>query len=247
VKPSFWRRWQTNFVAGLILVLPAVVTLALLKWLFGTTTKLTNILIVPVPNEWKFVNGVSGEIWWYWSLAALGIAGLLVTLIGVLGRYYVGKKIIAAFDALMLRVPLLNKIYGTIKQVNEAFGSDRRSSFQHVVLVEFPRQGLYSLGFVTSEQNQEVQARTKEKVMSVFVPTTPNPTTGFLVLVAENQVTRLDMSVADGIRWVISLGAVAPQYFQKPEGLAPEAAPVLTAPAGSGKDAPHLPPADRSP
>ena len=100
-------------------MLPAVVTLALLKWMFGTTTKLTNLLLVPIPKDWKFVNGQSGEIWWFWSLAALAIAGFGVALIGQLGRYYVGKQIIASFDSLMLQVPLLNKIYGTIKQVNE--------------------------------------------------------------------------------------------------------------------------------
>lgn len=247
MKQTFWGRWQTNFVTGLILILPAVITLALLKWLFGTATRLTNILLFPVPKEWKFVNGVGGEIWWYWSLAALGIALCLIALVGLLGRYYVGKQIIAAFDSLMLRVPLLNKVYGTIKQVNEAFSSDRRSSFQTVVLVEFPRTGLYSLGFITSAQNQEVQARTKEKVLSVFVPTTPNPTTGFLILVSEDHVTKLDMSVADGIRWIISLGAVAPAYVPKPGALPPGTAPVLTGPAGPGTDVTTAPPADRTP
>jgi uncharacterized membrane protein len=242
VKPSLWARWRTNFVAGLILILPAVVTLALLKWLLGTTTSLTNFLLFPLPREWKFVNGVDGEIWWFWSLAALAIAAFLIALIGWLGRYYVGKKIIAAFDSLMLRLPLLNKIYSTVKQVNEAFSSDRRGAFQTVVLVEFPSKGLYSLGFITSEQNQEVQARTREKVLSVFVPTTPNPTTGFLILVPEEHVTKLEMPVADGIRWIISLGSVAPDY--RPRGpLPPTPAPVSLAPGSAlANPAPAPPP-----
>ena len=247
MKQTFWGRWRTNFVAGLILILPGVVTLALLKWMFGTTTKLTNILLLPVPKEWKFVNGQGGEIWWFWSLAALAIAGFIVALIGLLGRYYVGKRIIAAVDSLMLRVPLLNKIYGTIKQVNEAFSSDRRSSFKTVVLVEFPREGLYSLGFVTSEQSHEIQARTREKVVSVFVPTTPNPTSGYLVMVPEDQLTKLDMPVADGIRFIISLGSVAPDYIGSAPGLPPEAAAALTAPAHPAQDAPAPPTADLSP
>jgi len=238
VKQNFWGRWRTNFVTGLLLILPAVVTLALLKWLFGTTTKLTNVLLFPIPREWKYVNGLNGEIHWFWGFATLAFAAFLVALIGQLGRYYVGKKIIASFDSLMLRVPLLNKIYGTLKQVNEAFSVDRGSSFQTVVLVEFPRKGLYSLGFITSEQNEEVQARTKEKVVSIFVPTTPNPTSGFLIMVAEKELTKLQMPVADGIRFIISLGSVAPKYSSGPVLLTPEAAANLAVPIAPPSETP---------
>jgi uncharacterized membrane protein len=247
VNQTFLGRWRRHFVTGLILILPGVVTLALLKWLFGTTTKLTNLLLIPVPSEWKYVDGVSGEIWWFWSLAALGIAAFMVALLGLLGRYYVGKKIIAFFESLMLAVPLLNKIYGTIKQVNEAFSSDRRSSFQTVALVEFPREGIYSLGFITSEQSNEIQARTKEKVVSLFIPTTPNPTSGYLVMVSEDKLTKLDMPVADGIRFIISLGSVAPNFTSGPVHLSPEAAAALAAPAAVDKDAPFPSPTDLSP
>jgi uncharacterized membrane protein len=245
VKQTFLGRWRRNFVTGLILILPAVVTLALLKWLFGTTTKLTNLLLFPVPREWKFVDGSGGDIWWFWSFAALGIAGFMVALIGLLGRYYVGKKIISFFDSLMLGVPLLNKIYGTIKQVNEAFSSDRRSSFKTVALVEFPREGLYSLGFITSNQTNEIQARTRESIVSVFIPTTPNPTSGYLVMVPEDKLTKLDMPVADGIRFIISLGSVAPDFT--PVQLSPEAAAALSVPVGVDKEGPASSPADLSP
>lgn len=224
MKQTFLGRWRRNFVTGLVLILPAVITLALLKWMFGTTTQLTNLLLFPVPKEWRFVNGQNGEVWWYWSVAALGVAAFTVALIGWFGRYYAGKKVIAAFDSLMLQVPLLNKIYGTIRQVNEAFSSDRRGSFHTVVLIEYPRKGIYSLGFITGEQNDEVQTRTKEKVISVFVPTTPNPTSGYLIMVPEREVTRLEMPVADGIRFIISLGSVSPAYNGGPAGLPPEAA-----------------------
>ena len=111
----------------------------------------------------------------------------------------------------MMQVPLLNKFYGAIKQVNEAFAGNK-NSFKTVVLVEFPREGMYSVGFLTSEQHAEVQQKTQEKVVCVFIPTTPNPTSGFLVLVPEDKVTRLDMSVADGIKYIVSLGSIAPEY-----------------------------------
>lgn len=246
MQPTFWGRWRANFVAGLILILPGVVTLALLVWMFGTTTKLTNLLLFPIPREWKFVNGQNGDIWWFWSLAALGIAAILVALIGQLARYYMGKRIIAMFDSLMLHMPLLNKIYGTIKQVNEAFSSDRRSSFHTVVLLEYPRKGVYSIGFITGEQNQEIQMRTKEKVVSVFVPTTPNPTSGYLVVVPERELTKLEMPVADGIRFIISLGSVAPGYTPRPVELSPEAAAALASSDDLARHAPAPPPTDQS-
>ena len=119
----------------------------------------------------------------YWSVVAIALAILLITILGLLTRYYIGKRLIALMDTVMLRVPLLNKVYSTIKQVNEAFSSGKKSSFKTVVMIQFPGPGLYSLGFLTSEQHDEVQAKSGRDVVCVFVPTTPNPTSGFLVLV----------------------------------------------------------------
>ena len=122
-------------------------------------------------------------------------------------------------DTAMMRVPLFNKIYAAIKQVNEAFSSGNKTSFKTVVLVEFPREGMYSIGFITSEQHAEVQRKTKENVVCVFIPMTPNPTSGFFVLVPEEKVTKLDMSVADGIKYILSLGSISPEYTGPESGL----------------------------
>ncbi len=211
-------RWRTNFFTGLAIVLPGVISIAVVKWLFGTVSNLTNILLIFLPQRWIRHDGTD-EPNWYWSLFALIVAIIIVAVIGGLTRNYVGKKLIELLDELLLRVPLLNKIYGAIKQVNDAFGSSNKSSFKQVVLVEFPRDGVFSIGFVTGEQHQEVQLKTQEKVVSIFVPTTPNPTSGFLILVPESKLTKLDMSVADGIKFIISLGAVAPDYNPTKTGL----------------------------
>ena len=104
-------------------------------------------------------------------------------------------------------MPLLNKFYGAIKQVNEAF-SGNKNSFKTVVLVEFPRAGMYSVGFHHQRAARRGAEKTKENVVSVFIPTTPNPTSGFLMLVPEDKVTKLDMSVADGIKYIVSLGSI---------------------------------------
>ena len=151
----------------------------------------------------------AGPMFWYWSLLALLLAVVIVTVVGLLARYYLGKRMIAWADGLMLRVPVLNKIYGTIQQVDEAFTSGKKSSFKTVVLVEYPRKGIYSVGFITSEQADEVQKKTARNACACSFPTTPIPTGGFLIIVPEEEVIKLDMSVADGFKYIISLGALS--------------------------------------
>jgi uncharacterized membrane protein len=214
VRKSLFARWRASFLTGLAVVLPGVITLAVVKWFFGTLTGFTDALLfflpylLPQPKA-IYQNGVSGTMFWYWSLLALLLAVVLVTVIGLLTRYYMGKRMIAWADSLMLRVPVLNKIYGTIKQVDEAFTSGKKSSFKTVVLVEYPREGIYSVGFITSETEDEAQRKTGKKCVCVFIPTTPIPTAGFLILVPADKVTKLDMSVAEGFKYIISIGALS--------------------------------------
>lgn len=214
MKPKPISPLQASFFTGLAVLLPAVISIAVVVWLFGTVANVTDKLLFAVPREWKYVNGMRGEIYWYWSLAALALAVALVTLVGRLARHYIGKKLIATGDSLLLRVPLLNKIYSTIKQVKEAFAGNK-SSFQEAVLVEFPQPGMFALGFITGDQLNEIQTKTPERVWSVFLPTTPNPTTGFLLFVPDSKLVRLDMSVPDAIKSIISLGAVTPELRRR--------------------------------
>lgn len=228
---SLFSRWQANFFTGLAVVLPAVLSIALVLWLFGTIANLTDFLLIFIPAKITHMDDGKGPMYWYWSLVALIFAAALVTLIGSLARVYLGKQVIQMVDQLLLRVPLLNKIYGAIKQVNDAFATNKNSSFKQVVLVEFPREGIYSIGFITGDQHKEVQTKTQEKIVSVFVPTTPNPTSGFLILVPEAKVTKLEMPVADGIKFIISLGSVAPEYEAKPPGVPGDV--TISQPAGT--------------
>ncbi|HVR35131.1 MAG TPA: DUF502 domain-containing protein [Methylomirabilota bacterium] len=206
------NQWQANFFAGLAIVLPAVISIAIVLWLFEGVSNITNSLLLPVPSKYKYVDGARGEIHWYWSLVALLLALFLIGMVGRFARHYIGKKLIELMDIVLLQVPLLNKIYAAIKQVNQAFSASNKTAFRQVALVQFPRSGYYSIGFITGDQHQEVQAKTREKVISIFVPTTPNPTTGFLIMVPEKEVVVLDMSVAEGIKFIISLGSIAPDY-----------------------------------
>lgn len=211
MKQSLFARWQANFWAGLAIVLPAVVSIAALMWLFGTVATITDWLLIFLPRAWTHHDQGNGPLYWYWSLTALALAVVLIGLVGLLARNYFGKRIIQWVDSALLRVPLLNKIYGATKQVNDAFSSTNKTAFRTVVLVEFPRAGVYSIGFITSEPDLEVQAKIDAKIVCVFVPATPNPTSGFLLLVPEDKVTKLEMSVADGIKYIISLGSILPE------------------------------------
>lgn len=209
-------RWWASFLSGLVIVLPGIITLAVVKWLFGTISSFTDTLLFFLPYVLDpkriYQDGVSGPMFWYWSVLALLLAVVLVSVVGVLARYYFGKRLIAWADSLMLRVPVLNKIYGTIKQVDAAFTSGKKTSFKTVVLVEYPREGIYSVGFLTNEQADAVQRKTDKKCMCVFIPTTPIPTGGFLIIVPEEKVIKLDMSVADGLKYIISVGALTQEH-----------------------------------
>jgi uncharacterized membrane protein len=207
VRKSLFARWRASFLTGLIVILPGVVTLAVVKWFFGTISSLTDLLLFFLPKTVTHESDGIGPIHWYWSLLALLVSALLVTVIGVLARHYIGKRMIELADSLMLRVPVLNKIYGTIKQVDAAF-TGNKNSFKTVVLIEYPRPGIYSVGFIASEQEDPVSIKLNRKTVCVYIPTTPIPTSGFLVMLPEEQVTKLDMSVADGFKYIISLGAI---------------------------------------
>lgn len=220
MNKDLFARWRSNFLTGLAIVLPAVVSVGVIFWLFFTVSSITDTLLIFIPKKYTHAGSINGPgtgaMYWYWSLVALILALVLTTVVGLLTRNYLGKKMIEWVDTSILRVPLLNKIYGATKQVNEAFTSGNKTSFKTVVMIEFPRSGMFSVGFLTSEVHEELLQKCKEKVVCVFIPTTPNPTSGFLVLVPEQQVTRLDMSVADGIKFIVSLGSISPEHNVSP-------------------------------
>lgn len=224
-----FARWQANFYTGLAIVLPAVISVGIVKWLFGTVANVTDPLLFFVPSRWT--HQPEGPMYWWWSLSALVLAVALISVIGRMARHYIGKQLILMVDTAILRVPVLNKIYGAIKQVNQALTSSNKTSFKQVVLVRFPGPGIYTVGFITGPQPPEVNTKLNEGLVSVFVPTTPNPTGGFVLLVPETQITRLEMSVADGVKYILSLGSVAPEHIPGlVQGGAPAGIKVAPAP-----------------
>ncbi len=208
MNKTLLKSWRASFWAGLAIVLPGVISIGLLVWLFGTVANITDTLLIFVPRKLTHHDNGSGPMYWYWSLAALAVAICLISCVGFLARYYFGKRLIEWVDVALLRVPLLNKIYSATKQVNDALSPSKKTAFRTVALIEFPGPGIYSIGFVTNEQ-AELGANPGQKLTCVFVPTTPNPTAGFLVLVPAEKVTKVQMSVAEAIKYIISLGSIS--------------------------------------
>ena len=225
MKQNFLARWRAYFFAGLFILLPGLVSIFFISWLFSATASKSDWLLIFIPREITHeplgdVPGL-GPMYWYWSVVALLLAMFLIAGIGFLGRNYFGKKLIEFVDSSLMKIPLLNKIYSTTKQVNDAFHSGSGNAFKTVVMVEFPRKGMHSIGFVTSELNAQIKDGVNGKLVCVFIPTTPNPTSGFMMMVPENELTVMDMTAADGMKFIISLGSISPEY-------SPEAKAKLT-------------------
>ena len=136
---------------------------------------------------------------------------VLIAMIGIAARIIFVRKIFGFWERLLFKIPMVSKIYLAIKQLSSAFLGQRKNIFQRVVLIEYPRKGLFCLGFVTSFTQGEVLEKTRHKSLNLFIPTTPNPTSGIYLIVPEKDTTALDISVADGLKMVISGGAVFSQ------------------------------------
>jgi uncharacterized membrane protein len=167
-------------------------------------------------NSFTFVDRNVKKILGDWFLDVPGVGFVLffavVILVGIFATNLIGRRLISIGESIMTRIPLANRIYKAVQQISTAFLGSNRSIFHTVVLIEYPRKGIYSLGFLTTEGAGEVQHKTEKQVACVFVPTTPNPTSGMLVFVPHDQLIHLDMTTEDGLKLVVSGGVVAPPY-----------------------------------
>ncbi|MEW6381635.1 MAG: DUF502 domain-containing protein [bacterium] len=198
------------FVAGFLVILPAFITVFLVIFIFNTFEKL---LARPVSLVLKMV-GLSQLIGYHLpGLLGLGFLALVSFFLGLAVTNVIGKKCITLGEKVLSKVPLVWNIYYASKQLMEStISMSNRKSLQQVVLVEYPRQGIYAIGFITSDARGEIHDLTGKNVVNVFMPTTPNPTSGMLIMVPCEQVMPLSMSIEDGIKLIVSGGMVAPPY-----------------------------------
>lgn len=203
---------RNAFLSGLLLLAPLGVTLFVIYFLVGKIGEPASAFFFSyVPQEYRG-NLIVQQLL---NFLSTFIVLFLVTLLGYLSKFVFGKLIVQYIERIMTSLPLVKTVYSTVKQIIDTFTSQKKAVFQKVVLLEFPRRGMYAIGFLTSDGKGEIQERTKENVVNVFLPTTPNPTSGYLVMVPENDIMYLDMPVADGMKLIISGGAVVPPYPQK--------------------------------
>ena len=204
---------RNAFFSGLLLLAPLVVTL----WAFGKIIDMVGGTFRPIffffVPAWLRDRPSLGLVW---DILATLLVMVLVTVFGYVSRYFLGKYFLSVGERAIQSIPGVNSVYNTVKQIVETFGGSNRNIFSKVVLVEFPRKGVHSIGFLTNKAQGEAQAHTTAEVWTVFIPTSPNPTSGFLVLFPRDEITELEMSVGDGMKMVISGGAVTPPWSKTP-------------------------------
>ena len=194
---SALRRLRRYLLAGLVVVLPTAISVYALWLLF---VKLDGIL-------GTYIRENTG-----WSVPGIGFAAILVIVLvaGMMASNLLGKRLIGLLQKALETIPLFNRVYVAIRQISEALLSEHSNVFRKVALVEYPRRGTYSICFVTSENSGEIASKLGRKTVNVFVPTSPNPTSGFMLLVPAEDVIGLDISVEDGMKMVISGGSYVP-------------------------------------
>lgn len=202
-----FRRIRTNFLTGLIVIIPLVITIWFFYFIINKFNAMLLEPIMDILEQW--LHGQNIEF--LTKTAILFLLVFIITLIGLATRVIILRNIFGFGERILYRVPMVSTIYKGLKEMSVAFLAHENSIFKKVVLVEYPRKGLYAVGFVTSEIQGEAQIKTNQKSIAVFLPTAPNPTSGMFVLVPQQEVIYLDMSVADGMKMIISGGAVAPK------------------------------------
>lgn len=201
------RSLRNAFITGVIVVLPLGVTLIVINFLLDKIgTPASNFFFWYLDPAWRNMPAVQFGL----QVLSIIFVLLLITLLGYGSKLFIGRWFLHRFEQLLDRVPFINTVYRTVKQIVDTFSRQKKAVFQEVVLVEYPRKRSYVIGFLTSEAKGEPQAMTGEQIVNVFIPTTPNPTSGFLLMLPEEDITHLKMSVADGMKLIISGGAVVP-------------------------------------
>jgi uncharacterized membrane protein len=199
---SFWGQFRTTFLRGVGFIIP----LGLTFWFFKALLNAVDGILSPILEQWL------GR-----HLPGLGFVSMLVVIfiVGILSRNLVGRLFFAWFESLLRSIPLVRSVYTAIKDLVGAFiQEDKSKTFRQVVMVEYPRVGLFCLGFVTNEMPFDTYDGDTMEFVNVYIPNPPNPTSGFLVLVPRQQAVPLDLTVEQGLKLVLSGGIVLPHRLR---------------------------------
>ena len=203
-KSKIFKRLKSRFFAGILVLVPIFITFWIAAFLY---IKLTNWAVITVEHFGPSLH----ELFWVKQAVRIGTLLLIVTILLLIGefmRYKLGRFMARFTEWLLLKVPILRSVYVTSRQIGEALWTPQGNMFSKVVLIEYPRKGIYTIGFLTNENKKEweLSAKTNKQLLSIFIPTTPNPTSGFLLFIPCEDCQFLDMKVSEGMKLVISGG-----------------------------------------
>ncbi len=193
---------KNYMIAGLVVWLPIIATIIILRFLIDLLDQ--TISLLPDAYTPEKLIGI--------NIPGLGVILSIIVLLatGILATNLFGQKLMSMSESLLDKIPLVRTIYNASKQMIEAVVSSNGQAFRKVLLVEYPRKGLWSLAFQTGTATSEIDNNTKKQMVSIFIPTTPNPTSGFLMMIAKDEVIELEMSVDAALKFIISLGVMQP-------------------------------------
>lgn len=194
-----FRRW---LLAGLLVLVPLAITLAVLNWIVTLLDQTLEIL----PGTWHPDKVLGFHLPGFGVLLTLGI----VLLMGAIASNFLGRRLLMLGNALMRRIPIVRSIYSSVKQVSDTLFSENGNAFRKALLVQWPREGVWTIGFLTGLPGGDVINHLPADYLSVYVPTTPNPTGGYFVMLKKTECIELKMSVDEALTYVISMGVVVP-------------------------------------
>lgn len=212
-KQGMFAWLRERFVAGMLIALPIVATFVILEFLIN----LIDSRVVPLLPA-----ALRPETYLDYAVPGFGLIILLLflTLLGAVATNFLGNYFVSLMDRVLTRVPVVRNVYSVFKQIRDVFQSNTGGQYKEVVMVQYPKEGTWAIGFVAGAAKGEMRHRLGDEFIGVFVPTTPNPTSGFLLYVRASEVVKLDMTVEDGAKVIFSGGLVIPDY--------PPAAPVVS-------------------
>lgn len=193
---------QTRFLAGVLILTPVVVT----GWIFWKIFSSVDNVLKPLQQRYPIID---------WPGVGFVVVLLLILLVGFFAGNFIGRRVIAKVERVLYNIPLIRRIYHAVKELSEVFLTDRTTVFKEVVMIRYPHRDTFALAFVTRKAGGPFNSLAGSEVLNVFVPTTPNPTSGFLLLVPVKDVIRVPITVEAGLKMVISGGAFTPNQIEK--------------------------------
>jgi uncharacterized membrane protein len=228
-NPTLLQRLRGNFLTGLVIVLPVFLTV----YLVWATIGFIDAKVIPlIPNRYNPENVFGRNIFGFGVVVFI----IFTALVGALTKGFIGRRILQSGERVVERMPIVRTIYNGLKQIAETIFNQSNNSFKFACLIEYPRKGLWAVAFVSTETLGEVRRRSGEDdLISVFLPTTPNPTSGFLLFVPRHDIKLLDMTIEEAAKMIISAGLVEPEYprppAQPPNGTPPQKRRAPAAPS----------------